>query len=380
MKLINYGRQYIDSDDILEVEKSLKSDLITTGKFVDKFETAIKKKLNCKFSVSCSSGTAALHLSFLSVGLKKNDVVIMPAINFISSYNICKFIGAKIFLADINKSTGQMTPESLEHCIKKNNLKKIKLLVTMYLGGYPENIVEFYNMKKKYNFLIIEDACHALGAKYKYKSKLYNVGSCNHSDLCVFSLHPLKSITSGEGGLVLTNSKKLNQNLRKLRSHGIVRNPKKHWEYNIIIPGLNYRLSDINCALALSQLKKLKKFINYRKKIYNLYKKLFYKSDFISFPLYNNNNLPCYHLVIVNFNFKKYSSKEKLLKYLLKNKINAQFHYIPIYKFIVCENKKILPFSEEYYNQTISIPIHYNLKLPEVIKVAKVIKQFFKEN
>ncbi len=380
MKTINYGRQYIDNKDIRSVNKSLKSDLITTGKYVHKFEKAIESKLKSKFSVSCSSGTAALHLSFLSIGLKKKDVVIMPAINFISSYNICRFIGAKIFFADVDKSTGQMTPETLKDCIKKNNLKKIKLVITMYLGGYPENIFEFYKIEKKYNFLIIEDACHALGASYKYKSKFYKVGSCKHSDICVFSLHPLKSITSGEGGLILTNSKKINYNLRKLRSHGIVRNPKKHWDYNINSSGFNYRLSDINCALAFSQLKKMSMFINYRKKIYNLYKKLFYKNNFISFPSYNNKNLPSYHLAIVNFNFKKYSSKERLLNYLKKNKIKAQFHYIPLYKFDLHKNKKKLLYSEKYYNQSISIPIYYNLKFFEVKRVVRVINKFFKIN
>lgn len=376
MNLINYGKQYIDKMDILEVEKSLKSNLLTTGKFVQKFEQAIKKKLKSKFAVSCSSGTAALHLSFLSINLKENDVVIMPAINFISSYNICKFMGAKIFLADVDQYTGQMTPESLEKCIKKNNLKNIKVVITMYLGGYPENVVKFYKIKKKYNFLIIEDACHSLGASYKHNSKYHKVGSCKHSDICVFSLHPLKTITSGEGGLALTNSKKIDNNLRKFRSHGIVRNSRKHWVYNIHSPGLNYRLSDINCALGLSQLKKMDKFINYRKKIYQLYKKLFNKFGFVNFPYYSKNNLPSYHLVIINLKLKRYSLKEKLLKYLLKNRIMAQFHYIPLYKFNLCHDKQKLPLSEKYYKQTISIPIYFNIKISEVQKVVQKIAQF----
>jgi dTDP-4-amino-4,6-dideoxygalactose transaminase len=301
----------------------------------------------------------------------------MPAVNFISSYNICKFMGAKIFLADVDQYTGQMTPESLENCIKKNNLKNIKVVITMYLGGYPENVIKFYKIKKKYSFLIIEDACHSLGASYRHNSKYYKVGSCKHSDICVFSLHPLKTITSGEGGLALTNSKKININLRKFRSHGIVRNSKKHWDYNIDNPGLNYRLSDINCALGLSQLKKMDKFINYRKKIYKLYKKLFDKFSYVDFPNYSKNNLPSYHLAIINLKLNKYSVKENLLKYLKKNRILAQFHYIPLYKFNLCLDKQKLSLSEEYYKRTISIPIYFNIKISEVRKVVQVITQFF---
>jgi dTDP-4-amino-4,6-dideoxygalactose transaminase len=151
-----------------------------------------------------------------------------------------------------------MTPETLLACIKKNKLKKIKAILTMYMGGFPENVVEFYKIKKKYRCFLIEDACHALGAKYEHKSKDIYIGSCKHSDIAVFSLHPVKTITAGEGGLVTTNSKLIYQRILELRSHGIIRNKKNyHWKYNIYELGFNYRLSDLNCALAISQLKKI---------------------------------------------------------------------------------------------------------------------------
>ncbi len=149
MKFIPYNRQYIDNQDIRIVSKSLKQNLITTGNYVKKFENQIKKFLNSKFAISCSSGSAGLHLALKAINIQKGDKVVMPTINFIAAYSICKMLGAKIFLADVDPLTGQMTPKTLNECIKKNNLKEIKAIVTMYLGGYPENIVEFYNIKKK---------------------------------------------------------------------------------------------------------------------------------------------------------------------------------------------------------------------------------------
>lgn len=165
-QIIPYNKQFIDNSDIKLVSKALKQELITTGVFVKKFENSIKRLLKPKFVISCTSGTAALHLSLLSINLRSEDVIIMPSINFIAIYNLSKTMGAKIFLADVDPVTGQMTPETLMKCIKKNNIKKIKAIITMYLGGYPESVVELYKIKKKFKCFLIEDACHALGAQY----------------------------------------------------------------------------------------------------------------------------------------------------------------------------------------------------------------------
>ena len=170
-KTISYGKQYIDNKDIKAVINSLKREKITTGKLVEKFEKKINNFLNCKFSVTCNSGTSALFLAFQAINLKKNDKIIMPSINFISSYNVAKLFGAKVFLADVDKSTGQMTPKDIYDCCKKFKLKKIKALVIMYNGGYPQNADKFQQFKKKLKCLIIEDACHALGAEYLIKKK-----------------------------------------------------------------------------------------------------------------------------------------------------------------------------------------------------------------
>jgi dTDP-4-amino-4,6-dideoxygalactose transaminase len=381
MSIIPYGRQYIDSQDIKFVSKALKKDLITTGDYVKKFEDKISKILKVKFTTVCSSGTSALYLALIAINLKKDDVIVMPAINFIAVYNMARLMNAKIFLADVDSLTGQMTPETLLGCIRKNKLKKIKAIVTMYLGGYPENVIEFYNIKKRFNCYLIEDACHAFGAKYEYNKKYFNIGSCKHSDIAVFSFHPVKTITTGEGGAIVTSSKKLYKKIILSRSHGIIRNKKYHWKYNIKNSGYNFRLSDINCALGLSQLKKINKFINERKNIFNFYiEKLKKYSNIINIPSYNIKNKPAFHLFIINFkNFNiKNNVKDKFLIFLKKNKIIAQYHYLPIYKFDVCNAKSnfFLENSERYFHNTVSIPIYFGLDLNKRNIIIKKITEF----
>jgi dTDP-4-amino-4,6-dideoxygalactose transaminase len=380
MKIIPYGRQYIDNQDIKFVSKALKEDLITTGAYVKKFENEISKFLKVKYVASCNSGTAALHLAFMAINLQKDDVVIMPAINFIAVYNIAKFMNSKIFLADVDPLTGQMTPETLLECIKNNKLKRIKVIVTMYLGGYPENIIEFYNIKKKFNCYLIEDACHAFGAKYLFNKNFLPIGCCYHSDISTFSLHPVKTITSGEGGLITTKNRAFYNTIVSLRSHGIEKDKNFYWKYNLSRSGFNYRLSDINCALGLGQLKKINKFINYRKRIFNIYRiKLKKITNSIRVPLYNKSN-PSYHLFLISIAFKKIRcTKDRLLNFLKKNNIFCQYHYIPIYRFKLF-NKKInlnsYKGAEFYYRNTISLPIFYSLSIRFQRKIINKIKFF----
>ena len=380
MKTIPYGRQYIDSHDIRLVSKALKEDLITTGRYVKKFENKISKFFKVKYAASCNSGTAALHLALMAISLEKNDVVIMPAINFIAVYNMARLMNAKIFLADVDPLTGQMTPETLLRCIKNNKLKRIKAIVTMYLGGYPENVIEFYNIKKKFNCYLIEDACHALGSKYLFNRKFLSVGSCNHSDISTFSLHPVKTITTGEGGLITTNNKLFYKRILSLRSHGINKDKNFHWKYDLSESGFNYRLSDANCALGLGQLKKINKFIKYRKKIFNIYKIELKKiAKKITLPNYKINK-SSYHLFIISINFEKIkSSKHKFIKFLRKNNIFCQYHYIPIYKFKLFNQKISLNLykgAEFYYKNTISLPIFYNLNAGFQKKIINKINFF----
>lgn len=376
---IPYGRQQISSNDIKHVSKSLKNPLITTGDYVNKFESKIKRLLNCKYALTCNSGTAALHLSLLSIGIKKNDVIIMPAINFVAAYNQAKILEAKIFLADVDRITGQMTPENLLDCIKKNNLYKIKAILTMYLGGYPENVVKFFIIKNKYKCYLIEDACHAFGASYKFNNKKYYVGSCKHADISTFSFHPLKTITTGEGGSVTTNNNKLYKKILKLRSHGIEKS-QHHWKYNVTFNGFNYRLSDINCALGYSQIGNIKNFIKQRKIVYNFYRKhLRNFKEYISIPNYSSFIYPSYHLFIIKFNLQKMKcNKNYIFKKMLQKKIFLQQHYIPIFNFRKIFIKKFWKSDYngalDYISNTFSLPIFSGMTRRHMIYILKNIK------
>tara|TARA_B110000037_G_scaffold156519_1_gene176581 strand:- start:1210 stop:2358 length:1149 start_codon:yes stop_codon:yes gene_type:complete len=381
MKYIPYGRQFIDDADKKLVLESLSNNLITTGPFVEKFERKIKKYLKCKYSYVCSSGTAAIHLAMLSIGLKKDDIILMPAVNFIASFNMAKNMQLKIYLIDVDEHTGQITPNKILECIKKNKLKKINALIVMYNGGYPLYSKSFYDLKKKYNFFIIEDACHALGSEYKYGNKLFKIGSCKHADISTFSLHPLKTITSGEGGIITTKSTKIAKNIKLYRSHGISRNKKNYWRYDVLKHGFNYRLSDINCSLGLSQLKKISLFLKKRKLIYEKYSNELenFNSNLI-IPKYPKTIKPSFHLFLINIKFNNLKkNKDHFMKYLVKHNILAQQHYIPIYKFkIYRENVYNFFGSSEYFKNSISIPIFVNLSIQQQNKIIKTIKNYFK--
>ena len=194
---------------------------------MEKFEKDFCAYTKAKHSISCSSGTAAIHLALEAIGLKKDDNIIIPAVNFIAAANLSKKIGANIFLADVDKNSGQMTPDDLLDCIKKNKIKKIKAFFSMYNGGNPNFIKEFYKIKKKYKCFFLEDSCHALGAKYSIKKKL-KVGNCKYSDVATFSFHPVKSITTGEGGMITTSNAQIFKKCQILRNHGIIRKKNKN--------------------------------------------------------------------------------------------------------------------------------------------------------
>ncbi len=379
--MIPYNRQKIFKEDAKEVIKSLQNNLITTGPYIRKFEDQIKRKLKVKYASVCSSGTAALHLAIKSIETKKSDIFVLPIINFICTSNILENLGAKIYYADVDSITGQMTPKTLNECIKKNKLKKIKAFFTMYLGGQANDAAKFNQIKNKLGCYLIEDACHALGAKYDHLKKIYNIGSCKHSDICTFSLHPVKTITSGEGGIITTNNKKIKIKVDLLRSHGIIRK-KNHWNYDIEFPGYNYRLSDINCALGFSQFKKIKKILNERKNIYLFYKKLMANDERVIINNISNNS--AFHLLIGRINFKDYKiNKQKLLNFFLNKNIYLQQHYIPVYNFSYYKKKiNPKPFvgARNYFENSFSLPIFWGIKKKDIVFICNTLKQFANKN
>ena len=377
-RLIPYGRQFISEEDIKNVSKILRRDIITSGNEIPKFEDKIQKYLKCKYSTVCNSGTSALFLSLLSIGVKKNDVVIMPSINFVASYNVSKILGAKIYLADVNKFNGQMSPDDVINICQKFKIKKVKALIVMYNGGYPLNSEKFYELKKKYKCYIIEDACHALGAEYKFKKSFFKIGSCKHSDISTFSLHPLKTITSGEGGIVTTNSKILDDKIKKFRSLGIKRSKEKHWDYDVELTGFNFRLTDFQCSLGLNQLKKIKRFLKKRKQIVKKYNLELKKLEQITTPEVYESYYSSNHLYLINLKKYNMKTKENFIKYMKKNRILTQQHYKPVYKFKNFSGKYISRNAEIYYKSTISLPIFYQLSSKEQNYIISKVNSFFK--
>ena len=374
-KLIPYGKQYIDKSDLDSVVYALKQDKITTGPSVFKFEKKICNYTKAKYASVCNSGTSALYLAFKAINLKKDDIVIMPSITFVSSYSVSKILNARVYLADVDPVTGQMTPKNVIDCCNKFKIKKIKVLVVMYHSGYPLNADNFRKIKKKFGCYIVEDACHAFGASYFVNKKKFKIGSCAHSDISTFSFHPVKSITTCEGGAITTNIKKIHDKINTLRSIGIKRS-NDHWDYNVEELSFNFRLSDVQCALGINQLKNLKKFLKKRKEISNFYNKnLSNYSDFY-FIKHKREYHSSHHLYFIkfkNFNLKK---KNKFIRFMKSKKIYLQYHYIPIYKFKVFKDKFIGKNSEKFFNDTLSLPIYFDLKKKKQLYIIKAIKKF----
>ena len=383
--MIPYSRQYLFSKDIKNVNKVLKSNFLTQGKEVPKFEKKISNFCNSKYTLVVNSATSALHLTCLALGLKKNDYLWTVPITFVASSNCALYCGAKVDLVDIDKNTFNIDINCLEEKLRVAKNKKLpKILIPVHFAGNPCNLKKLSQLAKKYKFKIIEDASHALGSRYLNR----NIGNNSFSDAIVFSFHPVKSITSGEGGAVVCRDKKIYQKIKMLREHGIVKEKRffqikkkdQPWYYEQHHLGYNYRMSDISAALGNSQLTHLKLFIKQRNKIAQIYEKKLNKK-FITFQKINKNSYSSRHLFIIRI-AKKFHNK--LFNFLRKNKIYVQVHYIPIYKQPYYKknfnfNEKNFPNSEKYYSEAISIPIYFNLSIKKQLHVIGLINSFFKK-
>lgn len=387
--LIPYGNHYIDQRDIKVVSKVLRGKFITQGPIVRKFEKAVCKLLGVKYAVAVSSCTAGLHLAVKVIFKKKSKIITSP-VSFVSTSNSILFNNLKPVFADINYGNLNIDITELEKILRKT--KNVRAIMPVHLGGLAAGSKKLYNIAKKNKLFVIEDAAHSFGGKYEDGSM---VGSCKYADMTVFSFHPVKTITTGEGGLVTTNSKKIYQKLLLLRNHGVqkekkyfvnkelayTKNSVNPWYYEMVDLGYNYRINDIQCALGLSQLRKLKKFLDKRLKIAKFYDNKFNKIKGIKLYQSHVRDKSSNHLYIIGINFKKLgTNKNRLMNYLNKNGIVTQLHYIPIpmhpYYRKLKYNMKKLGSSQKYYQEALSIPIHYKLSITNLNKVVKLIKKF----
>ena len=378
--MIFYGKQSINDQDLHAVKKVLKSKLLTTGPFVKKFEQILAKYFGAKFCSVVSNGTTALHLAGIILGWDRNTLIITTPITFVATANCVAYCNAKLDLVDINLNDYTLNIEKLEEKIifYKKKFKKICVIGVDY-AGFPCDWLKLYKLKKKYKIQLVNDNCHALGTRY---NNLRNY-ACKYADIVTQSFHPVKNITTGEGGAILTNIEKFHNKIQYLRTHSIVRNPKKGvWFYEINHLGYNYRLSDIACSLGTSQLKRVEKFINKRNFIAKTYYEKLKDTPYIKLPTIKKYKIISYHLFPVLIDFKKLrKSKKKFFNFMRKNNILLQVHYIPIYMhFIYKKNfkKKIKEYknSKEFYEKEVSLPIYYDLKKKEQLKVIRLIKRF----
>ncbi|MFH1890135.1 MAG: UDP-4-amino-4,6-dideoxy-N-acetyl-beta-L-altrosamine transaminase [Candidatus Kuenenbacteria bacterium] len=368
--MISYGKQSIDQSDINVVVDVLRSDFLTQGPKVIEFEKKLAQYCGAKYAVACANGTAALHLAYLVAGIKAGDEVITTPNTFVATSNMLMAIGAKPKFCDIRLDTYNIDEKKIEKLITK----KTKAIVPVHFAGQSCEMDKINLLAKKYKLFVIEDACHALGAKYK-KNK---VGSCQYADMSIMSFHPVKPITTGEGGAILTNNKSYYQKLQSLRSHGIHKN--KSGKNVMTQLGFNYRLTDIQSALGISQLKRLDKFIQQRRQVVSWYKKELADISDIIIPIELNYNYSGWHLYVIRT--KKASHRDKLAKYLKDNGIRANFHYPAVYSHPYYRQngyKNIRLTNEEIYDSTcITLPCYPALKREEVKYIAKAIKDFFK--
>jgi UDP-4-amino-4,6-dideoxy-N-acetyl-beta-L-altrosamine transaminase len=383
MKIIPYSRQHINKEDISAVTKALKKNFITQGPNIVSFEKKLKKFTGAKYAVAVNSATSALHISCLALGLKKNDILWTSANTFVASANCALYCGAKIDLVDIDPKTFNIDINVLEKKLakaKKNNTLP-KILVPVAFAGLSCEMNRIKFLSKKYKFNILEDASHAFGGIYKGSK----VGSCIYSDITVFSFHAVKILTTGEGGVAMTNNLNLAKKLQLLRSHGITRNESlfkyksnsgNKWYYEQHYLGYNYRITDFQSALGISQLKRVNKFIQKRNWIADFYKKELYKLPLI-FQKIPDKILSSYHLFIIQF--KKNIQRDLVYKKMIKFGINLNFHYIPVYhhpfykKFNL--NKKNFPVMNNFFKYSLTLPMYYSLKKKELDFIIKSLKK-----
>lgn len=383
MQNIPYARQNITDADIDAVVKVLKSDFLTQGQEIAKFEQTISKKVDAKFSVAVSNATSALHIACLALGLKAGDWLWTSPISFLSSSNAGLFVNAKIKFIDINPISfnidASKLAEELEKAASASSLPKI--IVVVHLAGNSADMQKIKEIADKYEVKIIEDAAHALGGKYQN----FAVGSCKFSDACVFSFHPVKIITSGEGGMVTTNDEKIAEKLRLLRSHGVTREnaaEDEAWTYEQLELGFNYRITDIQAALGTSQAQRLEEIIQKRNQIAQYYLQKLEKLS-IKLPFVEKTTLSAWHLFIIQL--KNQAERKFVFNFLRAKNIGVNVHYIPIptqpyYKSLGYDLSQC-PNAESYYQTCLSLPLFPELtqtQLDYIIENLKLALEEFK--
>ncbi|MBI5540019.1 MAG: UDP-4-amino-4,6-dideoxy-N-acetyl-beta-L-altrosamine transaminase [Bacteroidia bacterium] len=384
---IPYGRQTITPEDIAAVSEVLSSEFLTQGPKIAEFENEFAKYIGCQYAVAVANGTAALHLAALALNVKHGTKVITTSITFAASANCVLYSGGEIFFADIDPNTFTLDINKIRDLLEAHPKGTFSGIIPVDLAGYPVNTEEFRKLADEYGLWLLEDACHAPGGYFiDSKGNKINCGDGKYCDAAIFSFHPVKHIATGEGGMITTNSKEIYEKLLLLRTHGITKNPdlliENHgsWYYEMQELGFNYRLTDIQAALGISQLKRADAGITRRKEIAARYNTAFFKYPDIITPqvYYPEKTSHAYHLYIIQV-----KNRKKVYDFLRTFQIFAQVHYIPVhlmpyYKKIGWNNGD-LPIAENYYAHCLSLPMFPALTNEEqdfvIEKIIKLMKE-----
>lgn len=373
--MISYGRQSIDVDDIQSVTETLQGACLTGGPAVENFEKALAGSCGAKYAVAVSNGTAALHLAMLAARIGPGMRVITSANTFLASANCAAYAGAIPDFADIDPKTYNMSAATLKNAWQED----VKAVVAVDFAGQPCDMPAIAAFAREHGAVVIEDAAHSIGSCFVHEGKEYKVGGHSWADMTILSFHPVKAITTGEGGAIITDNEVFAARCRMLRSHGIVRDLHEPGYYQMQELGYNYKITDIQCALGLSQLRKLESFRERRSRIVKAYNEAFKGIKSLSTPYCAESNRPCWHLYVVQFDFKALGlSRPEVMASLADQGIGSQVHYIPVhlqpfYQKQYGYRAGKCPQAETYYQRCLSLPLYPAMADEDVQKVIKAV-------
>ena len=384
--MIPYGRQEITQSDIDAVVSVLKSDFLTQGPVVPQFELAVQNHVGSKFGVAVNSATPALHIACLALGLGPGDYLWTAPISFVASANCGLYCGAQVDFVDIDPLTYNMSVEALSQKLElAERIGKLpKVLIPVHLCGQSADMKAIHKLSQRYGFKIIEDASHAIGAKYCGEF----VGNCRYSDITIFSFHPVKIITTAEGGMAVTNNESLAKKMSLLRSHGITRDQSSMtqradgpWYYQQIELGFNYRMTDLQAALGVSQMERLDQYVAHRHEIANQYN-LRLQGLPVKTPFQHPDSYSAFHLYVIRLDLEKTEVTHRVVFESLRARgIGVNLHYIPIYSHPFYQkygyDKKIYPNAEKYYSSSISLPMYPGLSQENQNFVSDALWEIF---
>lgn len=393
-RFLPYGRHLIDEDDIAAVVSVLRSDSLTGGPMAAEFEQAFAERVGARFAVACANGTAGLHLAAMALGLGPDDAAIVPTLTFLATANAARYVGAEVAFADVDPATGLMQPRDLQEAFAMATTRKARAVIPVHLNGQCVDMESVAEFADRHGLRVIEDACHAIGATYRTRSgEDVRVGACRHSDMAVFSLHPVKTIAMGEGGVVTTNDPDLHAALLRLRNHGMVRDAARFvqrdeafdadgqpnpWYYEMSEPGYNYRASEIHCALGLSQLRKLDHFLARRRELADAYDRALAPLASMVRPIQRVAGCASgWHLYVVQVDFKAVgTTRATFMRKLLGRGIGTQVHYLPVHRQPYYQSRygnTQLPGADAYYASCLSLPLFPAMSEADIDRVVAVL-------